>query len=63
MRDEARRSDLVDLAGQLEHETALAYLFSDGTQKAWLPKSIVEYDQDSGTFTMPEYLAKEKGLI
>lgn len=28
----------------------------------FLPKSLVEFDGDK-TFTMPEWLAKEKGLI
>lgn len=29
----------------------------------WLPKSEVEYDKETKTFTMPEWLAYEKGLI
>ncbi|MDF1625620.1 MAG: hypothetical protein P1U84_04985 [Parvibaculaceae bacterium] len=29
---------------------------------AWLPKNLVE-DNGDGTYTMPEWLAHEKGLI
>ena len=35
--DEPRRSDLIDLAGEIHAETAKAVLFYDGARKAWLP--------------------------
>ena len=52
---------LIDIAGQLKHETKAAWLMFDGAKDVWLPKSLVEYDD--GIFTMPEWLAAEKGLI
>jgi len=56
------KSDLVDVEAVLVHETEKAYLVDSGSgDKIWLPKSLVEYDD--GTFTMPEWLAMEKGLI
>lgn len=59
----AGRSDLVDIAGELRHETEKAFLVFDGRKEVWLPKSQVEHDPEDGTFAMPEWLAKAKGLI
>ena len=57
------RSDLVDIAGILKHETDRAYLFHDGVQDIWLPKSQCEWDAATKTMAMPEWLAMDKGLI
>ena len=63
------RSELVDITGELRHETkpgdpdAGAYLIYDGSKEVWLPKAAVEYDKDEGVFTMPRALAMAKGLI
>lgn len=57
------RSDLVDIAAELRHETARAFLVFDGTREVWLPKSLAEHDEAEGTFAMPEWLAKDKELI
>ncbi len=63
------RSDLVDLALVLHHETEKAILVSDdGNREAakWLPKSQVEIEpQPGGTVivTLPERVAIEKGLV
>lgn len=66
---------LIDIAAELRHETDRAYLVYDGRSeikkgdtapselRVWLPKSQVEYDEDKGEFTMPEWLALEKGFI
>lgn len=59
-------SDLVDLDLDLIHQTDRAFLVSDGNAKVWLPKSAVEYEEKKpghGTFTMPEKLAADKGLV
>lgn len=56
-------SNLIDIAVDLKRETEKAYLVSDGAQEVWLPKSQVEYDEDAKTMAMPEWLAKDKGLI
>ena len=55
-------SKLIDLAVEIRHETANAFLVHDGHRDVWLPKSQTERNSD-GTFTLPEWLAKEKGLI
>ena len=56
------RSDLVDIAAELRAMTDRAYLIFDGDQECWLPMSQCEMNED-GTFTMPEWLALNKGLI
>jgi hypothetical protein len=53
---------LFDLAAQIRAETPRAFLLFDGTKEAWIPKSQVENNGD-GTFTMPEWLAADKGFI
>lgn len=57
------KSDLIDIAAEIKRETEKAYYIDDGANQLWLPKSQCEWNQDDGTFTMPEWLAKDKGLI
>lgn len=62
--DHVRKSDLIDLAVQVHHETEKAWLISDDGDRAkakWIPKSQAEVAE--GVLTCPEWLAKEKGLI
>jgi hypothetical protein len=56
------KSTLVDIAGEKRGETPRALLIHDGARTEWVPKSQVE-DNGDGTFTMPEWLAQEKGFI
>ena len=56
------KSELFDLAAKIVGETDKAWRINDGTKVEWVPKSQVE-DNGDGTFTMPEWLAKEKGFI
>ena len=61
-----RDSLLIDLALEVRHETARAYLVSDdGKTEHWLPKSLVELHEEGKVmiFTMPEWLAQREGLI
>lgn len=60
--DAPRPVRLSDIAAEIRVETARAWLVFDGAREVWLPKSLVESNGD-GTFTLPEWLAKEKGLI
>lgn len=53
---------LFDLAAEKRAETERAIRLFDGTRSEWVPKSQVQ-DNEDGTFTMPEWLAKEKGFI
>jgi hypothetical protein len=53
---------LIDITAIIRHETEKALLLFDGKTVEWVPKSQVE-DNGDGTFTMPEWLAKDKGFI
>jgi hypothetical protein len=53
---------LIDIAAELRGETEKAYRLFDGIKTEWVPKSQVEDNKD-GTFTMPEWLAEEKGFV
>jgi hypothetical protein len=57
-----RDTKLIDVAAELRHKTADAFLLNDGCTEKWVPRSLVE-DNEDGTFTMPEWLASEKGFI
>lgn len=56
------RSDIVDIACEIRAQTERAIQIFDGKTTCWLPLSQVEIGDD-GTVAMPEWLAKEKGLI
>lgn len=56
------REKLTDIAAEVRNESPKALLLFDGTKTEWVPKSQVE-DNGDGTFTMPEWLAKDKGFI
>jgi hypothetical protein len=56
------KRELVDIAAELKGESDKAFRIFDGAKTEWVPKSQVEQN-DNGTFTMPEWLAQEKGFI
>jgi hypothetical protein len=54
---------LYDITATVRRETQKAWMLDDGSgTPQWVPKSQVEKNDD-GTFTMPLWLAKEKGFI
>lgn len=64
------KSDLIDVSAQLHRETDKAVLVSDDGEREnalWLPKSQIEFTPPDRkgvtTITLPEWLAKDKGLI
>lgn len=63
------KSDLIDIDVKLLHKTENAILITqDDENKVWLPKSQIEFEEDEGgtgrvLVTLPEWLAREKGLI
>jgi hypothetical protein len=59
---EPQRARLTDIACEVRRESERAWLIFDGEREVWLAKSLVENNGD-GTFTLPEWLASEKGLI
>ena len=57
---------MIEFYFEIEHETEKAYLVSDGENKIWLPKSQVEVIKElkeGAEFEIPEWLAKDKGLV
>jgi hypothetical protein len=58
---DAREAKLFDVAAKVVRETDKAWLIDHGGGEAWVPKSQVEKNPD-GTFTMPEWMAVEKGI-
>lgn len=56
------KPELFDVAAEVKGETEKAWRLSDGGRSEWVPKSQVE-DNGDGTFTMPMWLAKEKGFV
>ena len=56
------KTKLFDLEAIIKVETAKAYLLFDGTREGWVPKQLVENNKDD-TFTMPFWLALDKGFV
>jgi hypothetical protein len=57
-----RSERLTDISAEIRGETEKAIRLFDGAKTEWVPKSQVENNGD-GTFTMPEWLAQDKGFI
>ena len=58
-----KNHDIIEIAGELRHETDKAYLLFDGDKEVWVPKSHGEWDERSKTMQIPEWMAHSKGLI
>jgi len=56
------KSELFDMAAEKKGETQHALRLFDGSKTEWVPKSQVE-DNGDGTFTMPMWLAIDKGFV
>lgn len=62
------KSNLIDVAVQLHHETEKAWLVSDNGEREsaiWIPKSQAEIEPKGKAYilTLPEWLAIEKALV
>lgn len=55
-------STLIDITAEMKIDGQRAWLINKGDSEVWVAKSLVEWDGET-TFTMPEWLAKEKDLI
>jgi hypothetical protein len=58
-----KNHDIIEIAGELRHETENAYRFYDGGKTVWIPKSQAEWRETDKTMQLPEWLALERGLI
>jgi len=63
----SQAAGLVDISCELLHETADAWLVTDdGEREIWIPKSLSEFERQKGNMgelTLPEWKAKQAGLI
>ncbi len=59
------QSNLIDLDDcEVLFETEKAFAVKNiKDETVFLPKSLVEFDEEDGTITLPEWLAEEKELI
>lgn len=63
------KSDIIDITVRLHHVTERAVLVSDDDDRekaVWLPLSQIEIektDNRTAVVTLPEWLAKERGLV
>lgn len=58
----SNRDRLTEIAAEIRGETEKAFRLFDGARTEWIAKSQCENNGD-GTFTMPEWLARDKGFI
>lgn len=66
-----REAEMIDVTVTFKRATDKALLVNDGDRDIWLPLSQVKCDEDLRTadegdvleLLVPEWLAKEKGLI
>jgi hypothetical protein len=61
-------AETVELSLEVVRIVERSVLVSDGDVTEWLPLSQVEFDEDTPegetiVFTIPEWLATEKGLV
>lgn len=69
--DTSKNSNQIEFGGTVERETDKAFLVSDGINEMWIPKSqIIKARRIGGSashhdfeFVLPEWLAKDKGII
>lgn len=55
-------SELVEISGNEQRRTGKALCWFDGTREAWIPISQIT-ENDDGTISIPEWLAKRAGFI
>lgn len=64
-----RNDEKIEVAVTFKHITDRAVLVNDGDKDVWLPLSQVEYDfcdtepGEAIEIVVPEWIAKDKGLI
>ena len=58
-----RHDQLHDIEGEIKGETERAWRFYDGKTTDWVPKSLCQWNEESKTMTMPEWIALEKGFV
>jgi len=68
----AKSSKFIEVSGVIEKQTEKAYMFSNGTEKVWIPKSQIKSKTRLGQpgdnkrlfdIEIPEWLAIKNGLV
>lgn len=56
---------MVELEGDIQdvREKAIRFAHWMKPDGVWLPRSQVKFDEAEGTVTLPEWLAKNEGLV
>ena len=57
-----KSTEVVDIKAEIKGETEKALKLYDGSKTEWVPKSQIDIHGD-GTFTMPMWLARDKGFV
>lgn len=57
-----KNHDIVEITAEIRRETKRTYLLYDGEREELFTKSNVR-DNGDGTFSMPEWVARDKGFI
>lgn len=66
------RSEPVEVSVEVKAKTASAFLVSDGSVDVWIPFSLIDEEStldqeakvgDTGELLIPEWKAKQEGLI
>lgn len=67
--DAYEEEELITINATLVYESTDAFCikleedtFGEEQPRHWLPKSLTRYDAEESTFTLPEWLAVNKGL-
>jgi hypothetical protein len=53
-------SKQIDITAEILGEPNKAVLLSDGKRQVWLPKNLIEYDEDAMIATMLEWFGRGK---
>lgn len=67
--EDYEEEELITIDASLVYESTDAFCikmeedtFGVEPPRYWLPKSLTRYDAEAGTFTLPEWLAVNKGI-
>jgi hypothetical protein len=57
----------IEFCGEIREETDKAFCVFDGVERTWIPKSVIferrKVDRRNSVLTIPERVAKLKGII
>lgn len=57
-----REKEVIDFDCDVQHETEKAWLMLINDEEHWIPKSVSQYDAETGKITVEKWWAKKEGL-